>query len=657
MKNIYRFLFCSITVWGSFFLMKAQADSNTAQIDSVATSIKNIDYYLRRYTEWYPQNYEVALKMRSLVHYLKDQRVDTILGSLEDYQSSEKRYFFRTLDNVSDSLNAPGYVSHQILKEEQAKIDRNVRDNFNVNEIKVPKSIIEQAQLNINLLTPNEASKLIGSKYVDLPDSLLALDSMINLTKHSVEDLKRVHKMDSIRSAILEEARQKYNATILKQAEDSVSNIYKEQVVTTYSLGEQRKYAIHIAKQNRQMLESYNEQVTKQANDSINTSLRILLNYVNNERISMWIYNSMEDSTEVLLSNNQPFTSRFFIKNIQKDSLGVRVLTKDRNSIAMFIDDGVTLNRFRERKHRGADLARVNLDDNLTNIKKKYEIVTPWTYGGVLNLALNQTYLKNWVKGGETSLAGLFTFKGYANYNLDKITWSNTLDVRSGWISPSDGGLEKNEDRFELISKFGLQAVKKWYYTAETDLETQLFNSYDYPDRTTPKSGFMAPLKSLFKLGMDYKKDDNLSLFVSPITIKCVSMRDTSIYDQTQFGIDEDSKSFWDLGLNLDIAYSQKIFENLSVNTKYKMFIDYKNIFTAYDVDWENTFDFKINNFMKAQIILHLLYDDNVTFDTGKVDASGEAIYKAKWQFREFFTLGFTYSLDREIKRRRKIIN
>lgn len=655
MNNIYRFLFCLSVLLVSFSIDTKGQEYYTPK-DSIEASIKNIDYYLRRYKEWYPQNYDVALKMRSLVHYLKDQRVDTILKNLDDYQTSEDRYFFRTIDNVSDSLEAPGYINYQMLKGEQAKIDRNVRSNINLDDIKVPRNVVEHAQLNTDLLVPSEVYKLIGTSYVNLSDSLLVLDELMAQSNLTEKELQRLQQLDSVRSDIFESARLKYNADKLKMVEDSISRIYKNQVVTNYSLGEQQKYANQVSKQNHQILQDYNERAMALVNDSISTSLRVLLDYVNREQISMWIYNSLEDSTEVLLSNNEPFTSRFYVKNEQRDSLGVRVFTKDRHSMMMFIDDGVALNRFKERKHREADFAKVNLNDQLTNIEKRYEIVRPWKYGGEFNAGLNQTYLQNWVKGGETSLAGLLTFKGYANYELDKVTWSNSLDIRSGWISTNEDGIEKNEDKFELISNFGLQAVKKWYYTAEVDLETQLFNSYNYPDRDNPKSGFLAPLRSLFKLGMDYK-DGDLSLFLSPITMKSVSVRDTSIYDQTTFGIDENEKSYLDLGLNIDVKYSRKLMENFTVQSKYKMFLDYQNLLTAFDINWENTFDFKINDFMKVQVILHLLYDDNVTFDTGKVDANGDAIKKAKLQFKEYVSLGFTYTLDREIKKRRRITN
>jgi hypothetical protein len=53
--------------------------------------------------------------------------------------------------------------------------------------------------------------------------------------------------------------------------------------------------------------------------------------------------------------------------------------------------------------------------------------------------------------------------------------------------------------------------------------------------------------------------------------------------------------------------------------------------------------------------MLHLLYDDNVTFDTGKKDAAGKAIYKPKWQTKELMTVGFSYKINRLVYRQKKV--
>ena len=137
---------------------------------------------------------------------------------------------------------------------------------------------------------------------------------------------------------------------------------------------------------------------------------------------------------------------------------------------------------------------------------------------------------------------------------------------------------QKNDDKFEITSRFGVSAFKKWYYSAEFNYETQLFRGYRYPksENPDPISAFMAPARTFFKVGLDYKPNKDFSFFLSPLTIKNVFVRDTSLIDQTNFGIDADKRSFWEPGLNADVSYRTDLTPDISYETKYKMFINYK---------------------------------------------------------------------------------
>ena len=53
--------------------------------------------------------------------------------------------------------------------------------------------------------------------------------------------------------------------------------------------------------------------------------------------------------------------------------------------------------------------------------------------------------------------------------------------------------------------------------------------------------------------------------------------------------------------------------------------------------------------------MIYFLYDDNVTFSTGKFDPEGLEIYEPRLQTKELMTVGFSYKIDRHIFKRRKI--
>jgi len=630
-------------------------EENEEKQDSVKASIDYLNYFLNRQGNWYPQSRDVEQRMRGLIHYLEDEKVDTLIKHLDAYRVGGDRFFYRTPDNVEDSLNVPGYVAYPQVKEQLRRIDRSVRNSIVKGQIPVPEQLLENIDKRARILPQDQAYRLVGTKYVSIPDSLSGFGALPDSLITNPDDFKKLQRMDSTKRAILEGARQKYNAQVIKNFVDSVSEAYRTEYIKQYSMKAQREYADSIRYRNYRLLSNYNEQVIQAVNDSVNSSLRILTNYMNAEQLPFWFHNSDRDSVLVFLSNSNPSQSRIFVKNEQNDSLGIRVKAVDRNGVRLQIDDGVTFTRFSQRQKKDISFEPLKIPSSLDKVDKRFNVITPWVLASNANFGFTQTYLSNWKKGGKSSLATLLVLKGSANYTSTKTTWENSIEIRNGWLKPADDGIQKNDDKFEIISKFGIQAYKKWYYSLEVDYETQLFAGYNYPDRSTRISGFMSPAKTLFKLGLDYKPSKDLSVFISPLTLKTVFVKDTARVDQTKYGVSEDRKSYWEPGLNTDISYKRNLTTDVSFQTKYKMFMNYASPFSKYDVDWETTFNFKLSTYINMQALIHILYDDNVTFPTNRVDGNGKTIYEPKWQFKEFITIGFTYKLNKPLYRRERL--
>src|SRR5690606_27903919 len=137
-------------------------------------------------------------------------------------------------------------------------------------------------------------------------------------------------------------------------------------------------------------------------------------------------------------------------------------------------------------------------------------------------------------------------------------------------------------------SRLGISAFKKWFYSTELNFETQFFNGYRYPKKTYPEpiSAFLSPARTFFKIGLDYKTNNDFSLMLSPFTAKNVYVSDTVKIDQTKFGVDADKKGMWEPGLNTDLFFRRKLSPQLTYETKYKMFINYLSPFKHLDVNW-----------------------------------------------------------------------
>ncbi len=274
------------------------------------------------------------------------------------------------------------------------------------------------------------------------------------------------------------------------------------------------------------------------------------------------------------------------------------------------------------------------------------------------NAGFTQTYFENWKTGGQNALSIQLALKGTANYSRHdgKVKWDNTGEIRNGWVRPGGENAEtqKNADKFEITSRLGISAVKKWFYSAEFNMQTQLFNGYKYPTSTNPDpiSAFLAPARTFIKVGMDYKPNANFSLFVSPVTAKNVFVRDTLKINQKAFGIEAGKRSFWEPGFNTDIFFRKVITSDITYETKYKMFVNYLQPRGNLDVSWENLFIVKLTQHINMRMLVHFVYDEKVKFPI--LDANGvQTGEKPKLQLQEFITVGFAYQINKQIRRTR----
>jgi hypothetical protein len=93
-----------------------------------------------------------------------------------------------------------------------------------------------------------------------------------------------------------------------------------------------------------------------------------------------------------------------------------------------------------------AEFVNVPVEDSL-----KYG---EWAYSGEGTLNVNQGYLSNWVKGGESSINATWILNLSSNYKSDNTSWDNYAQWKYGVLKSGYESLKKNEDKFEFGSKF-----------------------------------------------------------------------------------------------------------------------------------------------------------------------------------------------------------
>jgi hypothetical protein len=630
----------------------------TEPVDSVSLSIKYLKEHIQSGKDWQIDNPEIFRMITGLIHFTEDERIDSILFKLEKFQqNTDFKYINRSPSQVSDSLKVPGYLSYPMILEKMKKLDRAIWHGVDMSTIPLPENLTTTSNNKILPIAEGDEQAIIRRTKIVLPDSLINVNANPDPLSKAPNDFNRIKKRQAVRTQLLEEARQKYNSQVSQMNLDSAIVAYRKYAVKVYSDSLQNHLHDSLNTQNQNILKIYNDSIVRSVNDSINHFVLRLQRYAQNDSIPIYIYSLTGKPTQIWLKNSHRSINRMYIKNVQNDSIGIQLMNIDKHALGIAIEDNVSFDRISQKQRREISLDRFTPDLKLDKIQKKFDVVAPWEYGGYGHLGFSQTYLNNWKAGGNSSFAFLMVLKGFANYSNSKIKWENSSEIRNGWIR--QGGnldqVQKNDDKLELISRLGLIAYKKWYYSTEIDFVTQFFNGYNYPDKSTLISTFMSPAKTMFKLGFDYKPNKNFSLFLSPFTAKYVFVKDTARVDQTNYGISANSQSLWEPGLNTDLRYKIDLTPRISYETKYKMFLNYREPFKKVDLNWENTVIAQLTDRINMTFMLYLLYDSNVTFPTGEFGTDGKEIYKPKLQTKEMMTIGFSYKINKHVYSRKKL--
>jgi hypothetical protein len=645
----------------SVTIARAQTATDEAEKKSLEMGIGLLKKYFQESDSWHPNRDETGEKVRGLVQFIEREPIDTIIVYLnKTLKDTTSQFVYRLPEEVSDSLEVPGYYQAQNLQADISGLWNKLETEYMQGDVSVPLNLIDSIEQNAPLIPSGEGEVLFRSNYYEFPDSLQIPDVIPDSLIQSPVDFQHYLKLDSIRDRYIEQKRKAYNDSIFWAYRDSVVTDFRRQKLEEAFEQQKQQLIDSVRLNNYTVLRNYNNEVMEAVNDSIAMVLDDLIKYadfVDTTRVHMT--NLVGDESSILLQNNNQYFSRVWLKNEQNDSLRVLVKNLDKKTIQLLIDDGVTFSRFTPKETKEFDFSSLRNDfSGFTGVGQKYQVLTPWQIGGDGSVGVTQTYLNNWKKGGQSALSLLLVLKGFANYSGydGKIKWENSGEIRNGWIRPGgkDAETQKNDDKLEFTSRFGVSAFKKWYYSAEFNFETQLFNGYKYPtiDNPDPISAFMAPSKTFFKLGLDYKPNNNFSLLLSPLTAKNIFVKDTVKIDQTKFGVDADKRGFWLPGLNADVTFKKDITPDIRYETKYKMFINYKKPFSKFDINWENLMVMRLNDHINMRMMVHLIYDDDVKFPVE--NSAGETVYEPRLQLKEFFTVGFTYKINRRVTRTRR---
>lgn len=652
----------------STFLIFSQAQAQVRETASYSDSLNNnillLKKYLSKGNNWHFTDSLAEKRLGGLIDFVENEPVDTLISYFQKYGSEPGHSFvFRLPEQVSDSLQVAGYLSADQVNQRLKALARQAEGEFSGRQINVPVDLFDNIESKVELVPRGEGMRLFTDHIFQLPDSLRDLDAIPDDQVQTAEDFRRILRLDSLRDAYVEQKRQQYNDSIVKAYRNQLIENYRKQLIAERTSFLQGRLLDSVKVNNYDVLKQYNDQVMLAVNDSLSSAVRWMTEFadlIDNTTVSLVNYTN--DTSQLVLSSLGRYFTRVWLKNAQNDSLSVLVKNISKRGMQLVIEDGVTFSRFKQQAVKDFDFATLNKpSSSLDKIDKRYQMVTPWVIGGDGTTGFTQTYMENWKKGGESALSILLVLKGFANYSQEKVKWENSAELRNGWVKPGESKIQKNDDKMQFVSRLGISAFKKWYYSSEANFESQFFNGYKYPNRDQAISGFLAPGRFLFKVGMDYKPNKNFSLFISPITSKSVFVRDTLKVNQTNFGIERGKKSSWEPGFNTDLRFVKEIIPNVTWDTKYAMFFNYLEPADKFVVEWENVLTTQLTDHITMRMMLHTIYDSKILFDRqdkdGKpvLDANGKVIREPKLQLKEFITIGFSYKLNRRVYRAKAI--
>lgn len=262
------------------------------------------------------------------------------------------------------------------------------------------------------------------------------------------------------------------------------------------------------------------------------------------------------------------------------------------------------------------------------------------------------TVSPNWHKGGNNS-ANLSSRIFYQlDYKKDKVQWINEIEYKLGLFTvPVDSKDEERtqkvdmrigEDVFRFRSNFGLQAWKRWFYTIDVNLRSQLLKNRDQSGTTTTMA--FAPLILDAGVGMKYDLErkaignnpfNNLtfSLNVAPASAQFISIWSDEV-SHGRYGLEDGQEHLIRLGssvrANLNWQFSEALFwrSRLYYNTSYHHI----------ETELENTMEYAFNKYFSIMLSLNLRFDDSVIID-------GPKDFKSLLQYNELLSFGFSIKL------------
>ena len=254
----------------------------------------------------------------------------------------------------------------------------------------------------------------------------------------------------------------------------------------------------------------------------------------------------------------------------------------------------------------------VTLKPVIVNAKINY-----WKTKTSVGINVNQAaFSDNWNGGGVNSFAlgGLINYK--AEYSKESYSYVSDVILQYGKIKNKGQLQKKTTDRIYWDNKAAIQLSKNWYFFGSVNFESQFDRGFAYSKDAKGNeiekllSKFMSPGYLTESVGFEYKPNKFFSTRIGTGTARQTFVLDTALYltNPNNFGVVKGKNFRNELAFQVVTAYEKEIFTNITLKTRYNMFIPYDN-FGHIDHRLDINMIAKINRAMNVSLTGVGLYD------------------------------------------------
>jgi hypothetical protein len=386
--------------------------------------------------------------------------------------------------------------------------------------------------------------------------------------------------------------------------------------------------------------------------DSLQHAVEALLTHTyERDSILLFFHNIDGRKTPFWLTSGSDELYRYWVKNAENDSITVWKGNPSKYEITLVLEDDVNVERMQKKTVEDIPITTAEPKRTLARLSPIEEIPVYWDHAIIGAFSVNQTYLANWARGGESSFASMFDLRASSGYknNDSKAEWTNSGRLRYGTVRSKERGFRTSTDIVELNSQYNKAFMDKLDFSSVFYMKTQVAKGYKYPNDSVPISKFLNPGTFTLGIGVEYEPVKKTMINFSPLSYRNTFVLDTANINQRAHGVDPDKRSRQEMGGQLVIKSSISIMDDLRISNAVRLFSNYLEKPKNVDVDWELSIDKQINWYFTIRLNFHVIYDDDVRFPV--LDANDEPVLApdgsprrvAKTQLNQF--MGLTLSL------------